>query len=108
MFEKLNKLRAESERWHKREAYVIERRKAADLKLKQAEDETILEQVGSFNLTPEKLHELLKLITGGKSEASPNAVGDPEISTAIQEELAGDDPDMENYDESEDETDEED
>ena len=66
MYEKLDKLRAEVKRWEQKiEDDKAKLRQAQD-KLKEAEHEQILADVGALNLKPEQLAEFLKLATSGK------------------------------------------
>ena len=64
MYEKLEKLRAEVDRIKRRIEAERGRLKMAELKLQRAENEQILANVSSFNLTPEQLAEFLKKTLG--------------------------------------------
>ena len=66
MYEKLDKLRAEVERWKNRIEDDKGKLKQAEAKLQEAENLQILADVGAMNLKPEQLAEFLKLIAGGK------------------------------------------
>ena len=66
MYEKLDKLRAEVERWKNKIEDDKARLKQAEAKLQEAENLQILADVNAVNLSPEQLAEFLKLVAGGK------------------------------------------
>ncbi len=65
MYEKLDKLRAEVERWKRRVESDKAKQKAAEDRLKEAESTQILADVNALNLSPEQLAEFLKLVASG-------------------------------------------
>ena len=72
MYEKLDKLRAEVDRFRARlEDDKIKLKKAED-RLREAENTQILSDVGSYNLTPEQLAQFLQLANSGKLQEMLN------------------------------------
>ena len=100
MYEKLDKLRAEVERWRRKLEDVRGKLKEAEEKLKEAENTQILADVNALNLSPEQLAEFLKLIASGNPVVNKN-------ETAVKHNANDNDPDEDEYDESEDTEDEE-
>ena len=98
MYEKLDKLRAEVERWRRKLEDVKAKLKEAEEKLKEAENTQILADVNALNLSPEQLAEFLKLVASGKPVANMH-----ELAVKNND----NDPNEEEYDESEDTEDEE-
>ena len=98
MYEKLDKLRAEVERWRRKLEDVRGKLKEAEEKLKEAENTQILADVNALNLSPEQLAEFLKLVASGKPVANTH-----ELAVKNND----NDPDEDEYDESEDTEDEE-
>ena len=100
MYEKLDKLRAEVERWKRRVESDKAKQKAAEDRLKEAESTQILADVNALNLSPEQLAEFLKLVASGKPLANTHEL-------AVKHNANNNDPDEDEYDESEDTEDEE-
>ena len=98
MYEKLDKLRAEVERWRRKLEDVKAKLKEAEEKLKEAENTQILADVNALNLSPEQLAEFLKLVASGKPIANTHEL-------AVKHNANNNDPDED--DESEDTEDEE-
>lgn len=72
MYEKLDKLRQEVDRFKARlEDDKIKLKKAED-RLREAENTQILSDVGSYNLTPEQLAQFLQLANSGKLQEMLN------------------------------------
>ncbi len=72
MYEKLDKLRQEVDRFKARlEDDKIKLKKAED-RLKEAENSQILSDVGSYNLSPEQLAQFLQLANSGKLQEMLN------------------------------------
>ncbi len=99
MYEKLDKLRAEVERWKRRVESDKAKQKAAEDRLKEAESTQILADVNALNLSPEQLAEFLKLVTSGRPAVETHDL-------AFKTKANDNDPD-EDYNESEDTEDEE-
>lgn len=74
MYEKLDRLRADVERWKKRVEEDRMKLKQAEAKLQEAENAQILSDVGALKLTPEQLAEFLKLATAGGTGTAPEPV----------------------------------
>ena len=100
MYEKLDKLRAEVERWRRKLEDVRGKLKEAEEKLKEAENTQILADVNALNLSPEQLAEFLKQVASGKPLANTHEL-------AVKHNANNNDPDEDEYDESEDTEDEE-
>ena len=100
MYEKLDKLRAEVERWKRRVESDKAKQKAAEDRLKEAESTQILADVNALNLSPEQLAEFLKLVASGKPLTNTHEL-------AVKHNANNNDPDEDEYDESEDTEDEE-
>ena len=100
MYEKLDKLRAEVERCKRKLEDDRAKLKAAEEKLKEAESTQILADVNALNLSPEQLAEFLKLVASGKPIANTH-------EHAGKYNTNDNDPDKDEYDESEDTEDEE-
>ena len=100
MYEKLDKLRAEVERWKRRVESDKAKQKAAEDRLKEAESTQILADVNALNLSPEQLAEFLKQVASGKPLANTHEL-------AVKHNANNNDPDEDEYDESEDTEDEE-
>ena len=100
MYEKLDKLRAEVERWKRRVESDKAKQKAAEDRLKEAESTQILADVNALNLSPEQLAEFLKLVASGNPVVNKN-------ETAVKHSVNDNYPDEDEYDESEDTEDEE-
>ena len=66
MYERLDKLRAEVTRMKQKIEDDKVKLRAAEEKLKDAENQQILADIGALNLKPEQVAELLKAMTGGK------------------------------------------
>ena len=98
MYEKLDKLRAEVERWRRKLEDVRGKLKEAEEKLKEAENTQILADLNALNLSPEQLAEFLKLVASGKPIANTHEL-------AVKHNANNNDPDED--DESEDTEDEE-
>ncbi len=64
--EKLERMRADIQRDRDKVTMLLERIKQKEAKLKEAEGSVILDDVWSYNLTPEQLREFLKLVASGK------------------------------------------
>ena len=105
MYEKLDKLRAEVERWKKKIEDDKVKLRQAEERLEKAENEQILADVGALNLKPEQLAEFLKLVASGKIGTAGSTNG-YEAATAKNAYTAPDD-ETENEDETEDFDDEE-
>ena len=99
MYEKLDKLRAEVERWRRKLEDVRGKLKEAEEKLKEAENTQILADVNALNLSPEQLAEFLKLVASGRPAVETHDL-------AFKTKANDNDPD-EDYNESEDTEDEE-
>ena len=99
MYEKLDKLRAEVERWKRRVESDKAKQKAAEDRLKEAESTQILADVNALNLSPEQLAECLKLVASGRPAVETHDL-------AFKTKANDNDPD-EDYNESEDTEDEE-
>ena len=99
MYEKLDKLRAEVERWKRRVESDKAKQKAAEDRLKEAESTQILADVNALNLSPEQLAEFLKLVASGRPAVETHDL-------AFKTKGNDNDPD-EDYNESEDTEDEE-
>ena len=99
MYEKLDKLRAEVERWKRRVESDKAKQKAAEDRLKEAESNQILADVNALNLSPEQLAEFLKLVASGRPAVETHDL-------AFKTKANDNDPD-EDYNESEDTEDEE-
>ena len=98
MYEKLDKLRAEVERWKRRVESDKAKQKAAEDRLKEAESTQILADVNALNLSPEQLAEFLKLVASGRPAVETHDL-------AFKTKANDNDPD-EDYNESEDTEDE--
>ena len=98
MYEKLDKLRAEVERWKRRVESDKAKQKAAEDRLKEAESTQILADVNALNLSPEQLAEFLKLVASGRPAVETHDL-------AFKTNANDNDPD-EDYNESEDTEDE--
>lgn len=123
MYEKLDKLRAEVERWKNRIEEDKGKLKLAEQKLQEAENTQILADVGALHLTPEQLAEFLKLAasgnlmtagalfantaSAGNADASPDGKTEGNNLDVLGEKLEGNDFDNFDFDESEDTDDEE-
>lgn len=66
MYEKLDKLRADLERAKQRRAEADARVKAIEEKLRTAEGNQILADVGALKLTPEQVAQFLQLASSGQ------------------------------------------
>ncbi|SDB44996.1 protein of unknown function [Pseudobutyrivibrio sp. YE44] len=77
MYERLDKLRAEVERIKKKIEDDKARLRAAELKLKNAENSQILADVGALNMSPEQLAQFLQLVQQG--QVGNVVVAKPEI-----------------------------
>ena len=99
MYEKLDKLRAEVERWKRRVESDKAKQKAAEDRLKEAESTQILADVNALNLSPEQLAGFLKLVASGRPAVETHDL-------AFKTKANDNDPD-EDYNESEDTEDEE-
>ena len=80
MYEKLEKLRAEVERWKKRIEDDKAKLKLVEKKLQEAENSQILANIGALNLSPEQVAELLKLVPNGGVSAM-TSIGNSDEST---------------------------
>lgn len=76
MYEKLDKLRAEVEKWKARIEDDRMKLKSAEQRLQEAENNQILADVGAMNLTPEQLAQFLQLVKNGQLGQN----GQPELS----------------------------
>ncbi|MCR5406094.1 MAG: DUF4315 family protein [Lachnospiraceae bacterium] len=103
-FEKLDRMRADIQRDRERVARMLEQIKQKEAKLKEAEATVILDEVGSYKMTPEQLTDFLKLIASGKLEA---VMGNHNTIADTKTPIVPDDDEDEN-DETEDNEDEED
>ena len=104
MYEKLDRLRAEVERCKKRIEDDRAKLRAAEERLREAENSQILADVGAMHLSPEQLAEFLKLATSGKLGAAGS--GNAFVEKSDRSAYATDD-ETENEDETEDFEDEE-
>ena len=92
MYEKLEKLRAEVERIKRRIESEKGRLKMAELNLQRADNEQILANVSSFNLTPEQLAEFLKKTLGeGSAPVTDSTSLDYEDEDDFEEEETDED-----------------
>lgn len=109
MFEKLDKLRADLKKAEQRRDDAIVRVKAAEDKLREAENSQVLADVGALNLTPEQVAQFLQLITSGQLPMNNGAVPDvaSDTQSVVQnysaEEATEEDFDEENMEDYEDE-----
>lgn len=78
MYERLDRLRADVERWKKRIEEDRMKLKQAEVKLQEAENSQILADVGALKLTPEQLAEFLKLATAGGTVTADEPVNEPD------------------------------
>lgn len=78
MYERLDRLRADVERWKKRIEEDRMKLKQAEVKLQEAENSQILADVGALKLTPEQLAEFLKLATAGGTVTADESVNEPD------------------------------
>lgn len=75
MFERIDKLRDELERAKKRRAEAERRVKQCEVRLKEAENNQILQEVGALKLTPEQVAQFLQMAASGQlpvQEAAAN------------------------------------
>ncbi len=101
MYEKLDKLRAELERAKKKRADMDAKVKQMEQRLKDAENNQILEDVAAMKLSPEQLAQFLQLVSNGQLPM-PGAV-----TTSVSTVPVVDEKDTEEDEESEDFDDEE-
>ena len=94
MYEKLDKIRAELDRARQRRAEADAKVKQLELKLREAENNQILADVGALKLTPEQLAQFLQLASAGQLGAAQPVVLN---NTAETEQET-----MDDYEESED------
>lgn len=104
MYAKLDKLRAELEKAVRKRDEAEEKVKQLEAKLKKEENQQIVSDVASYNLTPEQLAQFLQLADSGKLQellsgrtAMPGA---EETDTDTEENLMEEkmeDKDNENY-----------
>ena len=104
MYAKLDKLRAELEKAVRKRDEAEEKVKQLEAKLKKEENQQIVSDVASYNLTPEQLAQFLQLANSGKLQellsgrtAMPGA---EETDTDTEENLMEEkmeDKDNENY-----------
>ena len=66
MYEKLDRLRADVERWKQKVEEDKGKRKAAEQKLKEAENAQIIADVGAVNFSPEQLALFLQQVASGQ------------------------------------------
>lgn len=66
MYEKLDKLRAEVEKWKTKLEEDKAKLKFAEQKLQEAENSQILADVSAMNLTPEQLAQFLQMVKNGQ------------------------------------------
>ena len=69
MYEKLDKIRADLDRAKQRRAEADARVKQLELRLKEAENNQILADVGALKLTPEQLAQFLQMVSGTQQTA---------------------------------------
>ena len=84
MYEKLDRLRADVERWKQRIEEDRAKLKVAEQKLKEAENAQIIADVGAMNFTPEQLALFLQQVASGKLGATATettSVGKTDKST---------------------------
>ena len=103
-FEKLDRMRDDIQRDRDRVAKMLEQIKRKEAKLKEAEGIVILNEVGSYNMTPEQLTDFLKLIASGKLG---EIMGESNTVATTKNPVVTDD-DEEETEETEDNEDEED
>lgn len=105
MYAKLDRLRAELEKAVRKRDEAEEKVKQLEAKLKKEENQQIVSDVASYNLTPEQLAQFLQLADSGKLQellsgrtAMPGAEETEEIYTEenLMEEKV-EDKDNENY-----------
>ena len=66
MYERLDKLRADLEKARQRKVEAEVRVKAAEEKLREAENSQVLNDVNALKLSPEQVAQFLKLATSGQ------------------------------------------
>lgn len=86
MFEKLDKLRAEVKRIAQKVEDDKARLKAAEMKLKEAENTQIIADVGALNLTPEQLSTFLAEYALGKIQLEERSKPTESIMSDFQDE----------------------
>ena len=87
MYERLDKLRGEVERLKKKIEEDRARLRAAELKLKNAENSQILADVGALNMTPEQLAQFLQLVQQGQLNNTVTPKAEAEANEAVLDEL---------------------
>ena len=70
MYEKLDRLRADVERWKQRIEEDRAKLKVAEQKLKEAENAQIIADVGAMNFSPEQLALFLQQVASGQLGAT--------------------------------------
>ncbi len=103
-FEKLDRMRADIQRDKDKVTMLLERIKQKEARLKDAEGSAILDDVWSYNLTPEQVSEFLKLAASGKIDAIIK--GAPPVAN-VRTPIVPDDDEDDEIDETEDNEDEE-
>ena len=93
MYEKLDKIRADLDRAKQRRAEADARVKQLELRLKEAENNQILADVGALKLTPEQLAQFLQMVSGTQQTAGEKTA-DVQAETNVDTEY--------DYEESED------
>lgn len=86
MFEKLDKLRLEVKKIQKRIEDDKLKLKAAEMKLKEAENDQIIADVGALKLTPEQLSEFLAEYALGKIQLAERSKTEVDIKKDEDEE----------------------
>lgn len=69
IFEKLERMRADIQKDKEKVTELLERIKVKEAKLKEAEANQIVADVGALNMSPEQLSEFLALIKSGQISA---------------------------------------
>ncbi len=98
MYEKIDRLREDLARARKRKSEADARVKACEARLKEAENNQILAEVGALKLTPEQVANLLK----AASEAEDITVGVGRYTAPANKTINSTPVTEQDYDESED------
>jgi len=102
MYEKLDRLRADVERWKQRIEEDRAKLKVAEQKLKEAENAQIIADVGAMNFSPEQLALFLQQVASGQLGATA-----PEKTSVEKTDRGSYTDETDNYEETEDFGDEE-